>query len=83
MGVGTLFVKFLLFILGKFVLNENNVEFDFSIGHALVLFPFFWIINKKWTGDPLRLHQNAYILIYFGHITLFSPKSHDNYLEVL
>ena len=22
--------------------NQNDVEFDFSIGHALVLFPFFW-----------------------------------------
>ena len=22
-------------------LNQNDVEFDFSIGHALVLFPFF------------------------------------------
>ena len=31
----------LLFILGKIVLNENYVEFDFSIGHALVLSPFF------------------------------------------
>ena len=45
--LGPLFVKFVLFILGKIVLNENNVEFDFSIGHALVLFPFFLIINKK------------------------------------
>ena len=45
MGVGPpwgpLFVNFLLFILGKIVLNENNVEFDFNIGHDLVLFPFF------------------------------------------
>ena len=38
---GPLFVKFLLFILGKKNLNQNDVEFDFSIGHALVLFPFF------------------------------------------
>ena len=39
--LGPLFIKFLLFILGKIVLNEKIVEFDFSIGHALVLFPFF------------------------------------------
>ena len=45
--LGPLYVKFLLFILGKIVLNENNVELDFSIGHAFVLFPFFSIINKK------------------------------------
>ena len=35
-----LFVKFVLFILKKF-LNENDGEFDLSIGHDLVLFPFF------------------------------------------
>ena len=39
--LGPLFVKFLLFILEKIILNKNNVEFNFSIGHALVLFPFF------------------------------------------
>ena len=43
-GVGPLgpfFIIFLLFILGKIFLNQNDVEFDFSIGHALVLFPCF------------------------------------------
>ena len=25
----------------KIVSNQNDVEFDLSIGHALVLFPFF------------------------------------------
>ena len=38
------FIIFLLFILGIF-LNQNDVEFDFWIGHALVLFIFLWIIN--------------------------------------
>ena len=32
---------FLLFIQGKQFVNQNDVEFGFSIGHALVLFPFF------------------------------------------
>ena len=41
MGVGPSFHKIFIIHLGKIVLDENNVEFDFSIGHALVLFPFF------------------------------------------
>ena len=52
------------------ILNQNDVEFDFSIGHALVLFPFFWIINKKIYGGictPPHTPQNSYISIYFGH----------------
>ena len=36
---GVPFLKILLFILGFFFLNRNDVEFDFSIGYALVLFP--------------------------------------------
>ena len=35
---GALFVFFLLFILKK--CESNDVEFDFSIGNALVIFPF-------------------------------------------
>ena len=70
---GPLFLKFLLFIRGKKILNQNNVKFDFSIGHALVLFQFFWIINKKCTVEYVP-PQNSYILIYFGHKTLFSPN---------
>ena len=35
---GALFVFFLLFILKKY--KSNDVEFDFSIGNALVIFPF-------------------------------------------
>ena len=41
---GPLFVIFLLFNLEKKI-NQNNVEFDFSIG--TLLFPLFWIINQK------------------------------------
>ena len=37
-----LFVMFLLFILGKKNLNQNDAEFDFSIGHALVVFLIFF-----------------------------------------
>ena len=40
-NLGPLFISFLLFILGKILLHQNNVEFDFSICHDLVLFPFF------------------------------------------
>ena len=78
----SLFVIFLLFIQGKNFLHQNDVEFDLSIGHALVLFPFFvLIINKKCTVDHVRPPyplpippQNSYISIYFGHKTLFSPN---------
>ena len=40
--LGPLFLPFLLFILGKKCLNQNDVEFDFSIGHVLILFRFFF-----------------------------------------
>ena len=72
------FQKFLLFILQNFLLNQNDVEFDLNIGHALVLFQFFRIINKKCTVEfvhpPSRTLRNLYILIYFRHKTLFSPN---------
>ena len=38
--VHPLFIIFLLYILRKTVLNQNDVEFDCSIDHALVLFLF-------------------------------------------
>ena len=41
----TPFIKFLLLILGKQFLNQNDVEFDFRLGHALILFAFLWIIK--------------------------------------
>ena len=34
--------KSLLFIVGKKYLKQNDVDFDLSVGHALVLFPFFF-----------------------------------------
>ena len=34
---GPLFVKNVLFILGKIFLNENDVVFDLSIGHPIDL----------------------------------------------
>ena len=42
---GPLFVTFLSFILGKKFLNENDVELDFSIDYALLLFSLF--MNNK------------------------------------
>ena len=47
MSRAPLFVTFLLFILGKQLLHQNDVEFDFSIGYALVNFPFSYIINRE------------------------------------
>ena len=74
-----LFLTFLLFTLGKNLLNQNDVEFDFSIGHALLLFSFFWIINKKRSSCPCTSPpyptRNSYISIYFGYKTLFSPNT--------
>ena len=64
---GPLFIKF-LFILGNFFLNQNDVEFDLSIGHALVLFLFFFN-NKKnvqWTMYvPPPLSKYIYIDIFW------------------
>ena len=61
--------KSFLFTLGKKYLNQNDVEFDLSIGHALVLFQFFLIIHKICTVDdvrpPLRTPSKfKYISIY-------------------
>ena len=64
-----------IFIIHSMKKNyQNDVEFDLSIGHALVLFQFFLIINKKCTVDyvcPPHTPRNSYISIYFGHKTLF------------
>ena len=40
----SLYVKFLISIIEK-KLNENYVEFDFSMGTVLVIFSFFWMDN--------------------------------------
>ena len=40
MGAGPPFHKFFIIQPRKNFLNQNDVEFDLSIGHALVLFPF-------------------------------------------
>ena len=29
------------------MLDNNDVEFDFSIGHALLIYPFLCIINRE------------------------------------
>ena len=35
-----LFVTYLLFIIGKTLLDQNDVEYDFRIGHVLEIFRF-------------------------------------------
>ena len=32
--------------------NQNDVEFDFSTGHALGIFQFLSIINREMYGEP-------------------------------
>ena len=74
LGVGR---KSWYIIIRKKIWNQNDVEFDLSIGHALVLFPFFLIINKKCTVNHVRqprTPQYSYTLICFGHKTLFSQN---------
>ena len=71
------FLNFFIIHLRNFFLHQNDVEFDFSIGHALVLFAFFKIINKKYNVDharPNRHPRNWHISIYLDHKTLFSPN---------
>ena len=77
--LGALFLLYLLFIQGKKFLNQNDVKFNFSVGHALVLFPFFFIINAKnikWTMyvRPQPPPKFIYISIYLGYKILFSPN---------
>ena len=46
-------------------LNPNDAEFDLSMGHALVLFLFFWIIknNVRWNMYiPPKTHIYWYVL---------------------
>ena len=70
-----IFVTFLLFILGKKLLEQIDVEFDFSMGHALVILQFYghaqhhtlYIINKqnvRLTMDPRTPEINIYQYIY-------------------
>ena len=78
---GPLFIIFLLFIIGKFFLiNQNDVEFDLSIDHALVLIPFFWIINKKciveYVHPPIPLPKFIYIDTFWTSNIIFT-KSHN------
>ena len=73
-GAGPPFCKIFIIHPRKFFLNQNYVEFDLSIGHARVLFPFFLIINNKCTVDhvhPSTYPPKIHISIYFGHETLF------------
>ena len=52
-----IFVTFLLFIPGKKLLEQIDVEFDFSMGHTLVILQFLYIINKQ----NVRLTMNPRI----------------------
>ena len=66
---------FLLFILGKELLGQIDVEFYFSIGHALVIFQVLWIINNKCMVNDVP-HPTSPIpkLIYIVPNTLFSSN---------
>ena len=44
---GPLFTIFFYINTIKKLLDENYVEFDFRIGHVLIIFPFLWILNGK------------------------------------
>ena len=80
--LGPPFCKFFIIHPRKKNLNQNDVEFDLNIGHALVHFIFFWIINEKLYGGPTtslmyptKIHMHWYIL----NLKHFFTKSHDNY----
>ena len=69
---GAPFSYFFIIHPRKKFLNQNDIEFDFSLGHALVLSPFFFNNKQKCTGDhvcPSRPPQNSYISIYSEHKT--------------
>ena len=77
---------FKIFILGKKNLNQNDVELDFSKGHAFVLFYFFGIIKKMYSGlcTSPRTPQNSYISLYFGPLpktsgTIYALVYHSIY----
>ena len=67
---------FLIFILGKNMLDETDVEFNFMIGYVLVIFLLLWKINEKckvWINQiycPSQLPK----LINIVPNTLFSPN---------
>ena len=45
-----LFLIFVLFVLGKNILNQNDAEFDFRKGDTLELLKFFGIIKVDHFG---------------------------------
>ena len=51
---GLPFYKIFIVHPRKKKLNQNDVEFDLSIGHALVPFLFFPLINKKCMVDHVH-----------------------------
>ena len=81
-----LFIKFLLFILERKNLNQN-VKFGLIIGHALILFPFFWIQktknektklffcfeNKKWTVEHVHPPRTHPKFTYISIIKAVRP----------
>ena len=76
--LGPPYFFFLLFIMGKKLINQNDIEFNFSIGHACVLFPFLRIIDKKMKDEqcnpPTNPQKLIYIDIYIVPNILFSPN---------
>ena len=77
-------IKFLLLILGKKFINQNDVEFDLSIGHAPVLFVYLNNKQKMYGGPctspsyPPEIHIYRYIFLQ----NIFT-KSQDNFYRYL
>ena len=70
-----LFLSFLLFTPGKRISRENNVEFNFRIGHVHVIFLFWWIEKEKLKENSVSLSapKNQYLCFHIGPNT-FSPN---------
>ena len=70
-----------IIIKKKSTLNQNDVEFNLNIGHALVLFLFFIMINKNacWNIYVPLVPPEIQIYQYISDINIIFTKSHDNY----
>ena len=77
----TIFVHFYYSPKEKKLLDENDVEFDCTIGHVLTMFPFLWIEKEKCQENhsPLRpplksLYIYMYIIVYIytACVSIFS-----------
>ena len=51
----SLFSYFFIICPKKKLLDKNYVEFDFTMGHVLVIFPFLWMENEKCKENQVHL----------------------------